>query len=144
ELGTAWKLEPDGIFLPNGSAPAGSIELTNERQSGTPNITVGLAGLVNTPLGQQYLPFCAFTLTPQGSVQMKPKEDVAIFAAMVDLQSGNVQANAAAPGCTFTFDQSTIDYELMVEPSTYAITNQPSTPAVKAVKSNAALGFLNK
>ena len=116
ELGTAWKLEPDGIFLPNGSAPAGSIELTNERQSGTPNITVGLAGLVSTPLGQQYLPFCAFTMRAQSTIRMQPKDDVAMFAAQVDLQSGTVQANAAAAGCIFTFNESHKSYQVTVGP----------------------------
>jgi hypothetical protein len=142
-LGQALNFEQTGAFTSAGSSPAGTITLVNKRPAGTPDVTVGLAGLVNLPSGPQYLPFCAFTMTPQGSIQMEPTEDVAIMAAQVALQSGNVQANAAAPGCTFTFDQQTLSYQLMVEDSTYAITNVPQTTPVTALSSGAALAFLN-
>jgi hypothetical protein len=142
-LGTALNFLPDGSFTSAGSAPAGTITLNNQRPKGTPNVTVGLAGLVNLPTGSQYLPFCAFTLTPEGSIGMAPVEKVAMMAAQVNLQSGNVQANASAPGCSFTFSSSNTTYQLMVQPSTYAITNQPNTSAVTPLSSGQALSFLN-
>lgn len=142
-LGTALNFQPTGAFTSAGSSKPGTITLNNQRPAGTPNITVGLAGLVNLPSGTQYLPFCAFTLTPMGSITMAPTENVAMMAAQVNLQSGNVQANASAPGCSFTFDSSKITYNLMVTPSTYAITNQPGTIPVENMLSGQALGFLN-
>lgn len=142
-LGTSLNFNEDGSFTSAGSSLAGTITLNNLRPAGTPNVTVGLAGLVNLPSGSQYLPFCAFTLTPQGSVQMTPVENVAMMAAQVNLQSGSVQANASAPGCSFTFDSSDIAYQLMVTPSTLAITNQQGTSPVTPLSAGQALGFLN-
>jgi hypothetical protein len=142
-LGTALNFTQNGLFTSAGSSKPGTITLHNQRPAGTPNITVGLAGLVELPSGTQYLPFCAFTLTPMGSITMEPTENVAMMAAQVNLQSGNVQANASAPGCSFTFDSSRIAYELMITPSTYAITNQPQTTPVENISSGQALSFLN-
>lgn len=142
-LGTALNFNEDGSFTSAGSSPAGSITLNNLRPAGTPNVTVGLAGLVNLPTGNEYLPFCAFTLTPQGSISMTPSENVAMMAAQLNLQSGNVQANASAPGCSFIFDSSDIAYQLMVTPSTLAITNQPGTLPVTPLSAGQALSFLN-
>jgi hypothetical protein len=143
-LGNSLNFNEDGSFTSAGSSPDGTITLHNLRDAGTSNITVGLAGLVNLPTGaSQYLPFCAFTLTPLGSVEMMPAENIAMMAAQVSLQSGNVQANASAPGCTFTFDSSDVNYQLMVTPSTLAITNQPQTLPVTAISSGQALDFLN-
>jgi len=142
-LGTSLNFTQDGSFTDAGSSRPGTITIHNQRPKSTPNITVGLAGLVNLPTGSQYLPFCAFTLTPLGSIEMAPTEQVAMMAAQVNLQSGNVQANASAPGCTFTFDSSNIDYKLMIQNSTYTITNQPGSKPVGALSSGAALSFLN-
>ena len=142
-LGTSLNFLQDGSFTTAGSSPAGTITLSNDRPQGTPNVTVGLAGLVNLPSGSQYLPFCAFTLTPKGSIAMSPVEKVAMMAAQVNLQSGNVQANASAPGCSFSFSSKNIAYELTVLPSTYAITNQPGTSPVTPLSSGQALSFLN-
>lgn len=142
-LGTALNFTQAGAFTSAGSSGPGSITLTNQRPAGTPNITVGLAGLVNIPTGPQYLPFCAFTLTPLGSITMTPIEQVAIMAAQVNLQSGNVQANAAAPGATLTFSPSAINFDLMVEDSTFQITNVPGTTPVQPLSSGQSLSYLN-
>lgn len=139
-LGKGLIFNQDGSFSAGTtSVPAASIMLKNNRPSKTPNITVGLAGLVNLPTGSMYLPFCAFTLTPQASINMTPMETICLFAAQTNLQSGNVQAMASAPGCSFSFSSSTISYDLKVLPSTYAITNVPGTTMVKEVKSGETL-----
>lgn len=100
-LGNGLVFNADGTFTAGTNpVPPGSIALTNNRPAGTPNVTVGLAGLINTPAGQQYLPFCAFTLTPQGSINMTPQETIALFAAQVNLQSGNVQVTICSSAPT--------------------------------------------
>lgn len=138
-LGNALTFNQDGSFSGSGEAPAGSINLKNDRPAGTPNVTVGLAGLVNLPTGAQYLPFCAFTLPPQNSITMTPKETVAMFAARVSLQSGNVQAAAAAPGCSFVFSGSDTNFDLMIKDSTYQVTNTPDGAPVTSIDSGEAL-----
>jgi hypothetical protein len=142
-LGTSLNFSQEGQFTSAGTSPAGTITLTNQRPAGTPNVTVGLAGLVNLPTGSQYLPFCAFTLTPLGSIEMAPIERVAMMAAQMNVQSGNVQANASAPGCSFAFNSSDVLYKLMVEPSTFTITSQPGGNPVTPLTSGQALSFLN-
>jgi len=142
-LGTALNFLEDGTFTSAGTSPDGTITLTNQRPAGTNNVTVGLAGQVTLPSGTQYLPFCAFTVTPLGSVRMSPTENVAMMAAQLNLQSGNVQADASAPGCSFVFNSSAVDYDLMVTPSTLAITNAPNSLPVTALTSGQALNFLN-
>lgn len=143
-LGSAQTFNSDGSFVSGGvqNVPADSLGLFNNRPSGTPPLTVGLAGLVNTPSGSSYLPFCAFTLNPQGSIMMKPLETILLVAAQQNLQSGNVQANVSAPGCTFAFSASTIEYNLQVLASTYAITNIPGTPSVLPVSSGSTIGTI--
>jgi hypothetical protein len=143
ELGSGINFNSDGSFTTAGSSDAGTITLHNLRPAGTPDITVGLAGQVTLPSGTVYLPFCAFSLTPLGSIKMMPIEQVALMAAQTNLASGNVQANAAAPGCSFCFDSGSVEYDLMVADSTYAITNQKGTKAVNSLTSGAALDFLN-
>lgn len=139
-LGNGLVFNADGTFTTGTNpVPPGSIALTNNRPAGTPNVTVGLAGLINTPAGQQYLPFCAFTLTPQGSINMTPQETIALFAAQVNLQSGNVQAVASAPGCSFSFSSSTTSYQLQILDSTYQVLNAPGTTPVTPVGSGANL-----
>jgi hypothetical protein len=142
-LGNALNFLADGSFTSAGTSPEGTITLKDQRPAGSPVVTVGLAGQVTLPTGTQYLPFCAFTLTPQGSIEMAPTESVALMAAQLNLVSGTVNANASAPGCSFTFNSANIAYELMVEPSTYAITNQPGTTPVNPMSSGEALSFLN-
>lgn len=142
-LGTALNFEQDGRFTSAGAADAGTITLECKRESNRPNITVGLAGLVQLPDGAKFLPFCAFTLTPKGSISMSPTENVALMAARVNLKSGNVQANAAAPGCTFTFDKGNVDYDLMVKDNTFAVTHVPGTAGVQPLGSGNALALLN-
>lgn len=143
-LGSAQTFNSDGSFVSGGvqNVPVDSLGLFNNRPAGTPPLTVGLAGLVNTPSGSQYLPFCAFTLNPQGSIMMKPLETILLVAAQQNLQSGNVQANVSAPGCTFAFSASTIEYDLQVMASTYAITNIPGTPSVLPVSSGSTIGTI--
>lgn len=143
-LGNAQTFNPDGSFVSGGVAnvPADSLGLYNNRPAGTPPLTVGLAGLVNTPQGSKYLPFCAFTLNPQGSIIMKPLETILLVAAQQNLQSGNVQASVSAPGCSFSFSASTIEYDLQILPSTYAITNQPNTAPVSTVSSGSTIGAI--
>jgi hypothetical protein len=140
ELGTSLVFKSNGTITTGaGTAPSDSIMLKDERGKTTPNVTVGLAGLVNLPSGKQYLPFCAFTLTPQGSISMTPKEKILLFAAQTDLQSGNVQAMASAPGCSFSFSSATTKYQLQIIDGTYGITNKPETASVAAVSSGETL-----
>ena len=143
-LGSSQTFNSDGSFVSGGvqNVPLDSLGLFNNRPAGTPPLTVGLAGLVNTPSGSQYLPFCAFTLNPQGSIMMKPLETILLVAAQQNLQSGNVQANVSAPGCTFAFSASTIQYDLQVLASTFAITNLPGTPSVLPVSSGSTIGTI--
>jgi hypothetical protein len=105
-----------------------SVGVADNRSSTSPSVTVGLAGLVNTPSGSQYLPFCAFTMPPQSSIVMRPLEQVLLVAAQLNLQSGNVQANLSAPGCMFAFSASNQDYPLIVRPNTFALTSAPGAP----------------
>lgn len=141
-LGNAQTFNSNGTFVSGGvdNVPADSLGLFNNRPSGSPPLTVGLAGLVRTPQGEQYLPFCAFTLNPQGSIIMKPLETILLVAAQQNLASGNVQAAVSAPGCTFSFSASTIEYDLQVLASTYAITNLPGTAPVLPVSSGSTIG----
>ena len=73
---------------------------------------------------------------------MKPLETILLVAAQQNLQSGNVQANVSAPGCTFAFSASTIQYDLQVLASTFAITNLPGTPSVLPVSSGSTIGTI--
>ncbi|MFP2924695.1 hypothetical protein ACLESO_05650 [Pyxidicoccus sp. 3LG] len=144
-LGNALTFNQDGSFSSGGvlNVPASSIGLFNNRPAGTPQVTVGLAGLVNTPNGEEFLPFCAFTLNPQSSLIMTPLENILLVAAQLNLQSGNVQANLAAPGCTFTFGTSVLDYDLKVLDSTFQITNVPGTTSVTPVASGNLVSIVN-
>jgi hypothetical protein len=148
-LGSALKFMPDGRFVSGGveNVPKGSIGLFNNRPANTPQLTVGLAGLVNTPNGQEFLPFCAFALNPQNSIIMTPLENILLVAAQQSLQSGNVQANVAAPACTFSFDlkqhPSILSYQLMVLDNTFEITNMPGTSPVNKVGSGSAVSIVN-
>ncbi|WP_315755800.1 MULTISPECIES: hypothetical protein [unclassified Bradyrhizobium] len=146
ELGQSLTFNADGSFTSGGvgSVPANTIGVFNSRPANTSPVTVGLAGLVDTPSGgSQYLPFCAFTLTPQASILMTPIEQVLLFAAQTNLTSGNVQANAAAPGCRFAFTPAVQRYDLMVTPSTYQVNNRPGTPPVQEVQSGSLVALVN-
>ncbi|MEM9822196.1 MAG: hypothetical protein AAF985_14030 [Bacteroidota bacterium] len=136
-LGTSLAFNPDGSFSidTTNPAPAGTISLLNNRPSSTPKVTVGLAAKVNG----NFSPFCAFTLTPQGSVNMEPLEKVCLFAAQTSLQSGSVVGQAAAPGCTFEFSESAIDYSLEMIPNTYGIQAAPGGIPVAEISSGASL-----
>ncbi len=140
ELGKGLVFNQDGSFT-TGAAPSSgtAISLKDNRKSGSPDVTVGLAGLVNLPSGQQYLPFCAFNLPPQNSIEMSPLETICLMAARTDLKSGNVQAVASAPGCSFTFGDSKVNYNLMIQDSTYAIESAPGGNPVTAISSGDAL-----
>lgn len=137
-LGTSIEFNADGTFSNKKDAPAGSISIINQRPAGTPNITVGLAAKVNGI----FQPFCAFTCTPQGSVNMAPHETVCLFAAQADLKSGSVVGNAAAPGCSFVFDSNRINYSLEMLASTYGINSTPGGTLVTTFGSNASLNEL--
>jgi hypothetical protein len=144
-LGSAQTFNSDGSFVSGGVAnvPLDSLGLFNNRPAGTPPLTVGLAGLVTTPSGgTKYLPFCAFTLNPQGSIMMKPLETILLVAAQQSLESGNVQASVSAPGCTFAFNANAVEYDLQVMPSTFAITNLPGKPSVSPVSSGSTIGTI--
>lgn len=143
QLGTALNFTATGAFTSAGSSAPQTLTLVNQRPAGSPNITVGLAGEINLPSGSVFLPFCAFTLAPLNSITMAPTENVALMAAQVGLQSGNVQANASAPGCSFSFDDTTDAYDLQVLPSSFTITNLQGTPGVNPLSSLQALKFLN-
>lgn len=134
-LGTAITFNADGTFSTTGAATPGLITVFNNRPAGTSNVTIGLAAYVNG----DYAPFCAFTCTPQGSVSMEPNETICLFAAQPNLQSGSVVGNAAAPGCTFEFNASSISYKLAFIGSTYGITNAPGGASVTEISSGASL-----
>jgi hypothetical protein len=115
-LGSVLLFNQDGSFTTGTAAPQpGSIVVQNGTASGTPKLTIGLAAKV----GGQYLPFCAFTSSPQGSIAMTPHETVCLFAAQTNLVSGTVTAAAAAPGCSFEFSNILMDYALKIAPSTF-------------------------
>ncbi|MDD0975487.1 hypothetical protein [Pseudomonas fontis] len=143
-LGSAQTFNSNGSFVSGGvaSVPPDSLGLFNNRPAGTPPITVGLACLVNTPMGTNYLPFCAFTLNSQSSIVMRPLESILLVASPQRLTSGSVQANVSAPGCTFSFNAGTVEYDLQVMPRTYAITNLPGTPSVNPVSSGSPIGLI--
>lgn len=143
-LGNALTFQQDGSFVSGGvsGVPADSLGLFNNRPSTTSPVTVGLAGLVNLPTGTQYLPFCAFTLPSQNSIIMKPLETILLVAAQRNIQSGNVQASVSAPGCTFEFSASAIEYDLKIMPNTFAITNVPGTTPVMPVSSGSTIGTI--
>lgn len=118
-LGKSIQFNPDGSYSVTGSAKPGTISVFNSRPAGTTNVTVGLAAKVNG----EYAPFCAFTLTPQGTVNMEPNEKIYLFAGIENIVSGSVTGNAASPGCTFEFNASSINYNLKMIASTYGITS---------------------
>ncbi len=134
-LGKAVIFNADGSFSVQGDAPAGTITVFNNRQANTSNVTIGLAAMVNG----NYAPFCAFTCTPQGSVSMAPNEKVCLFAAQSNMVSGSVTGNATAPGCTFEFNASSIEYNLEMIAGTFGITNAPGGLAVTEISSGASL-----
>lgn len=138
-LGTALIFNADGsITSTSGSVPADSIQIKNNRPASSTNVTVGLAALINGV----YAPFCAFTSTPQGSINMTPHEKICMFAAQVGLQSGSVTAEAAAPGCTFSFSSASIAYDLLVIDGTYGLRNVDGTPYVTQTQSGDSLNQL--
>lgn len=134
-LGTKVQFNPDGTFETTSGAPAGTITLMNNRPANTSNVTVGLAAKVNG----EYAPFCAFTSTPQGSVNMAPNEQVMLFAAKTNLVSGSVIGNAASPGCTFEFNAGNINYDLKMIANTFGITSAPGGKPVTETTSNASI-----
>jgi hypothetical protein len=135
-LGTALQFNADGAFTQaSGQTQPDSIILTNNRPAGTANLTVGLAAEVNLPSGKQFLPFCAFSITPQATIVMTPQEKIALFAAQVDLQSGSVVGQAVAPGCSFSFGPTQQNYNLTILPSTFQVTNAPTGAIVSPIPS---------
>ena len=146
-LGGAMTFNPDGTFVSGGvgSVPSDSIGLYNSRPAGTPPLTVGLASEVATPSGRSFLPFCAFTLNPQNSIIMTPLENILLVAARMNLSSGNVQASVAAPGCNFSFNNQVTSYDLLVQPSSFALTNRSGTAPVSSVPSGSVISqIVNK
>jgi hypothetical protein len=134
-LGKAVQFNSDGTFSVIDGGTPGIITVFNNRPAGTSNITIGLAAKVNG----NYAPFCAFTCTPQGSVSMEPNEKVCLFAAQTSMISGSVVGNAAAPGCTFEFNESNIEYDLKMIASTYGITSASGGRPVTQISSGASL-----
>lgn len=142
ELGSALTFDRDGSFVAGGvdNVPPASLGLFNNSMD---KVTVGLAGLVNLPGGAQaYQPFCAFTLNASGAIIMTPLDNILLVASQRDLQSGNVQATVSAPGCSFTFTNSTIEYDLQMVDKTFAITNQPNKAPVIPVSSGATISTI--
>ncbi|CAM1340263.1 hypothetical protein [Tenacibaculum amylolyticum] len=137
-LGSKVQFNSDGTFSTIGSATPGTISVLNNRPAGTSNITIGLAAKVNGV----FAPFCAFTSTPQGTISMEPNQKVVLFAAQKNLISGSVVGNAAAPGCTFEFNASHINFDLEMIPSTFGITNAPGGLPVTEISSGASLSQL--
>jgi hypothetical protein len=138
-LGTALTFQPDGSFkIASSPAQPGAIKLTNNRPGGTTNLTVGLAAKINGV----FAPFCAFTITPGGSINMVPHENVCMFAAQTSLQSGSVTASAAAPGSIIELVGSTQLYQLTIEESTFAVIGANGT-VVTLIPSDQTLDILN-
>jgi|GEM_PF-687036 len=142
DLGTGLTMDSTGAFTVGGisGVPKGSIGLFNGRAATTKPVTVGLAGLVQG----QYLPFCAFTLAPQGSIIMTPLEQVLLMAAQLEVQSGNVQATLTAPGCMFEFTSQSTDFRLAIEPGDFAITSAPGGLPVTPVSSTSSVSQVNQ
>jgi len=141
-LGSALTFNSDGSFVAGGvsNVPAASLGLLNNTSN---TVTVGLAGLVNLPGSKPcYQPFCAFTLNPANSIVMTPLETILLVASQTKLQSGSVQAAVSAPGASFTFTSSTIEYDLQMVANTFAITNQPGTAPVLPVSSGSTIGTI--
>ena len=141
-LGNALTFNPDGSFTAGGvqNVTPASLGLFNNSAD---KVTVGLAGLVNLPGGgQAYQPFCAFTLNASGSIVMTPLDNILLVASQRDLQSGNVQATVSAPGCSFTFTNSTIEYDLQMVDNTFAITNQQNKAPVIPVSSGSTISTI--
>jgi hypothetical protein len=145
DLGNSLTFTPTGQFSSgNISNVAGdSIGVSNDRAAGTPAVTIGLAGLVSTPSGEAYLPFCAFNLPPQNSIVMKPLEQVLLVAARLSLKSGSVQANLSAPGCMFEFDSGHQDYPLQIKDGTFALVSAGKSP-VTPVSSGSTVSLVNQ
>lgn len=134
-LGSWLVFNQDGSFATGSAiAPNGSIVLNNNTAPGTPDITVGLAALVNG----EYLPFCAFNSTPQGAITMTPHEEICLFAAQTDLVSGSVTGVAVTPGCEFSFSAENMEYDLAIAPSTFQIISAGG-PAVTPVSAGSDL-----
>ncbi|MDR4952273.1 hypothetical protein REB14_08830 [Chryseobacterium sp. ES2] len=128
-LGTAVTFHPDGSFSINGPAPAGMITVRNDRFLGIPNITIGLAAKVNG----EFQPFCAFSCMSQGQVTMQPNENIVLFAAQTNMNSGSVTNRTMAPGCKLIFNDKNVKYDLEMIPGTYGITNAPGAAPVAPV-----------
>jgi len=141
-LGSALTFNQNGNFVSGGvtNVPAASLGLMNNSLN---TVTVGLAGLVNLPNGtSQYQPFCAFSLNPANSIIMTPLETILLVASQSNLASGNVQAAVSAPGCTFTFNNNTIEYDLQMMANSFAITNIPGSAPVLPVSSGSTIGTI--
>jgi hypothetical protein len=141
-LGTELVFNQNGTFKAGSSTVSpGSIMLTNNTDAGSNDLTIGLAALVNG----EYLPFCAFTSSPQDSIEMTPHETVCLFAAQTSLVSGSVTAQAAAPGCSFPLSANDqVNYNLAIADSTYQVISAPGGNLVTPVSSDAALSnYLN-
>jgi len=140
-LGTSITFNADGTFTDVSTAQDGVITVFNNRPGDTPDVTIGLAALVNGV----YKPFCAFTSTSQSSVSMEPKETVCLFVAQTDMVSGSVAGNLTSPGCSFPLDANHIQYDLQLVSGTNAIEAIPGATPVTSVTSGAALiDLLNK
>jgi len=138
-LGSALTFNQDGSFSVSGGGRDGYLILNNNTKPGTPNVTIGLAALV----GNQYLPFCAFTSTPQSSTSMQPHETVCLFAAQTSMTSGSVTAVSAAPGASFEFSAVYMNYELAFSTDgTYTVVSAPGGLPVTYVPANDNLAQL--
>lgn len=135
-LGAKVYFNPDGSFRSGSGGSEGMITVQNNRPAGTPPLTIGLAAKVNG----RFLPFCAFTCTPQGIVNIKPNEKIALFAAQTNATPGSVVNQINNPGCSFMFSAQDIVYDLQMISTTNGITNAPGALPVTPLSPGSSLG----
>lgn len=134
-LGTNVVFNTDASFRSDSVGSEGVITVYNSRPAGTSPITIGLAVKV---MGQ-FLPFCAFTCAPQGTVSIRPDAKTALFAAQSNMTSGSVADHIINPGCSFMWNAENLMYDLQMIPETYGIENVPGKALVEPVSPGSSL-----
>lgn len=120
----------DGKFVTSQNGTSGTITLNRDDRS-TKDFTVGLCAKVNGI----FQVFCAFTLQPDGSICMEPKDEVLLCSGDVG-QSGSVSSNTVSPGCKFPLDASNQSYALRMLENSFAITSATGGASVTDVPAN--------
>jgi len=120
----------NGVFTTAKNGKAGTITLNREDRS-EKDFAVGLCAKVDG----KFQIFCAFTLQPENSISMEPKEEVILCSGGLD-QSGSVTANTASPGCKFPLDASHEKYDLALVARSFGVTAAAGGASVTDVPAN--------